>query len=119
MKRTKMIEELASGEDPLEVSIKKWEDIVNEKGTDMGRDNCALCYEYYFCHQDNRYDEYCYGCPIYEKTGEDSCKDTPYQDWGEHKKDEGRFGEAWVECPECTELAQKELDFLKSLRKEK
>jgi len=106
MNRTEMLERLERGEDPLELSIQKWEDIVNGVGEDEGRYNCALCYVYY--------DKDCKGCPVKERTGHDSCDGTPYRAWGrcrrEHLMEKGN---------PCREIALQELDFLKSLRKEK
>jgi len=47
MNENEMKERLAKGEDPLELSILKWEDIVYHGGEDMGFQNCALCDVYY------------------------------------------------------------------------
>jgi len=95
----------------LEKSIKKWEKIVSGKEGDLGSRNCALCK--LFATKDKR----CVGCPVYMKTGERLCKKTPYVEWLKHHANEHReFSEAYiVKCPTCKELAQKELEFLKSL----
>lgn len=55
----------------LEGSIKKWEGIAAGTVADLGADNCPLCKM--FLGSD------CKGCPVYEKTGRDSCEGTPYQ----------------------------------------
>ena len=95
----------------LEKSIEKWEKIIAGKGEDRGRDDCALCG--LFATEGKR----CVGCPVYMKTGERLCKKTPYVEWLKHHVNEHKeFSEAYmVECPTCKELAQKELEFLKSL----
>jgi hypothetical protein len=71
MNREEMIKQLKAGKNPLDVSIKKWHDIVNKKTDDDGLsgDNCALC----FIHKEN-----CKACPIYKKTFKQQCKGTPY-----------------------------------------
>ncbi len=92
MTRKEMMTRMNAGEDPLEISIQKWQDIVDGTGTDEGIYNCALCYKYLQIEND------CKRCPIYEKTGEKACRGTPYN---EHPYD-----------------PKKVLDFLKSLRKE-
>jgi len=92
----------------LKGSIKKWEKIVEGTGIDEGTDNCPLCELFYY--------KDCHGCPVYEKTNCPDCIDTPCGDWNEHiatkHKEKGDYK---VYCPVCKELAQKELDFLKSL----
>ena len=98
MNRQEMLERLAKGEDPLELSIQKWQDIVDGKGQDEGDLNCALCEEY--SPKD------CEGCPIREKTGKSDCADTPY--FGYQDK---------MTKPAKLRWAKKELEFLKSLRK--
>ena len=68
MDRSEMLERLEKGEDPLDVAIKKWEDIVDGTGVDKG--NCALCEVYgcircpankiHLCNSEGLYGEYCY-----------------------------------------------------------
>ena len=103
----------------LKKSIEKWEKIVAEKGKDLGSDNCALCG--LFATKDRK----CVGCPVYMKTGEPLCRETPYIDWLKHHAYRHfnvllgdcniMFTPCVVECPTCKELAQEELEFLKSL----
>jgi hypothetical protein len=98
--------------DRIKKSIKKWEDIVNETGTDSGGDNCELCKKYW-----NKA-RMCFGCPVYKKTGEALCNSTPYSKWINHQffSHKNQYKVAfYVQCPECKEIAQKEVDFLKSL----
>jgi len=104
----------------LEGSIEKWEKIVAEKGKDLGSLNCALCGV--FITKDKR----CVGCPVYMKTGEPLCRETPYIDWLKHHAYR-HFNVLFlsdcslmltpcvVECPTCKELAEEELNFLKEL----
>lgn len=91
MKRKEMLARLAKGEDPLELSIEKWQDIVDGKGRDYGITNCALCATHFLC--DN--------CPV------EDCYDTPYHDYEKATSTKAR-----------KEAAKKELEFLESLRKE-
>ena len=92
MDRKEMLKRLRRGEDPLEVSIQKWQDIVDGKGEDLGEENCALCKAY---PRKN-----CKGCPVAEKTGLLGCEGTPFCMSGS-----------------IEEIALAELEFLKSLRK--
>lgn len=99
----------------LEQSIKKWEDIVAGEGKDLGPDNCALCKKYYKMA--------CWGCPVRAHTGETCCEDTPYDNWNTFIEDYHLQEKSINEMPEelrriAKDLAQKELDFLKKLRKE-
>lgn len=92
---------------------KKWIPIVNEKGVDNGNENCHLCR--------NFQGQGCSGCPIKRETGRSGCKETPYDDWNshhcmEHHKVVAAFPRK-VECPECKEIAQKEVDWLEALYK--
>ena len=96
----------------LEESIKKWEDIVAGKDKDKGQLNCALCKKYM--------DTGCEGCVVSQDTTKRYCYDTPFRAWFNHHRMEhmylaGNLGRK-VECPTCREWAQKELDYLKSLR---
>jgi len=103
----------------LEKSIEKWEKIVAEKGKDLGSLNCALCG--LFITKDRK----CVGCPVYMNTGQRLCRETPYIDWLKHHAYRHfnvllgncplMLTPCVVECPECKELAQRELEFLKSL----
>ena len=100
-----MLARLKKGENPLEVSIAKWEDIAKGKDMDdFGGYNCALCYVI------QRGDNICKGCPIFEKTGETDCWGTPFE----------KYEDAWdnrANKRTLKAIAKKELEFLKSLRK--
>lgn len=101
---------LAVGADPLDLSIEKWERIVDAGldgiKADIGFKQCALCASVGRITFSS--DTLCDDCPIYKKTGEGTCIDTPYIKANEYKIDDhpSQFAEAAVE----------ELEFLKSLR---
>jgi hypothetical protein len=110
MKTETMLQLLKEGKDPLDVSIQKWQDIVNNNGFDKDNedgqhsDNCALCHTYMPKH--------CDGCPVSKKKGA-YCSDTPYYDWA------GCGNGRLFEHPESDSLkyARKELAFLKRLKR--
>ena len=97
MTRKTMLRRLRRGDDPLMLSIRKWEDIVKGTGKDEGNGNCALCARF-------RADD-CVECPVQEHTGESGCSGTPYEDF------------KWAEGAtyHSLEAALQELTFLKSL----
>jgi len=68
MDREEMLERLAGGEDALEISIRKWEDIVAGKGKNEGASNCALCEKYG-----------CLICPVQKITHKSGCLGTPIE----------------------------------------
>ena len=98
MTREEMLEGLKRGEEPLELSIQKWQDIVDGKGQDFGYDNCALCEVY------RPFSIGCSRCVIGK-----NCLYTPYLEYRNAllEKNENRQ----------KKYAKKELEFLKSLRK--
>ena len=104
MKHKEMCERLLDGEDALELSIEKWEDIVEGKGEDLGATNCALCQKYI--------KKECVDCPVYKVTRKTACERTPYREY-EIAQSLGKPARL------LKKLAQKEVDFLKSLRKPK
>ena len=95
----------------LKGSIKKWEKIVDGTGVDKRGDNCPLCQ--LFCVRSTH--RWCYGCPVYETTRNSNCNETPYYAVLHsmvYDKEKGGFRAKSVKSKI---LAQKELDFLKSL----
>ena len=96
-------------------------DIVRGVGVDRASKNCELC----SYHKDDIAID-CTGCPVFEKAKISGCRGTPYEKFIQHYDvhHPQAFGE-WtrngrgVKCDTCVELAVKELEFLKSLRKEK
>ncbi len=92
----------------LKGSIAKWEKIVSGKGVDEGWNNCLLCEM--FIEDD------CKKCPVDTREKGMGCSITPYITWVNHQEDEHKMDMPWkVECDECKEIAQKEVNFLKSL----
>ena len=94
----------------LEGSIEKWDNIVNNGGSDHGTGNCPLCRTFLL------YGGHCKGCPVEKKTGEAGCGDTPYSKWYDHKEHNHKNGYlAPIECRWCRKYAEDELKFLQSL----
>ena len=94
----------------MEGSIKKWEDIADGEGEDLGDENCSLCQLF---HEHD-----CKGCPVSTFTCMEGCVKTPYEEWSFHQRthwDSGTY-EKKVRCPKCKEIALREVEFLKSLR---
>ena len=101
-----------TAKEALEGSIKKWEQIVEQNGRDLGMKNCPLCELYWG-------DDSCKGCPVQDYSGMKHCLNTPYEAWMIHH--EGKHlsllaGKSIV-CPSCEELAKKELEFLREVLK--
>ncbi len=84
----------------LDLSIAKWETIADYAEehevyvADGANTTCALCHKFY----DN--EPRCMGCPVYAKTGNANCHETPY----------------WDYLPAQPHFALAELLFLKSLK---
>jgi len=106
-----MLRRLKAGEDPLDLSIEKWEDIVNhlksirrasdfDESLEAQGDNCALCEVH----------EGCRSCPVCKRTGRENCSGTPY--W--------EFRLAWrrYDLRAMRIAAERELEFLISLKKQ-
>jgi len=115
MHRNEMLYRLAIGEDPLELSIQKWQDIVDclDRITDMhefdqklqnGSLNCALC-------ERSDLESFCDQCIIGIYTHDGGCDGTPF---GAARESLGcpDIKRARIEC-------RSELEFLKSLRRVK
>jgi len=114
MTRKEMLEKLKTGEDPLDLSIEKWRDIVEhlnkisnfeefDKEIEMGAHNCALCEAYF--------DGSCIKCPVKILTGEAECQGTPFK----------KFNKAYIaeDLEGMRKAARAELEFLKSLKEQK
>lgn len=97
--------------DALKGSIKKWERIVAGKDGDQGSVNCPLCWLFNVGWGD------CDGCPVEAVTSHSRCLGTPYDVWVALREDDVEFrnGKTWAVSPRAVEVAQAELDFLKSL----
>jgi hypothetical protein len=115
MDRKELKKRLENGEDPLELSIEKWEDIVekNNGQNPMYWNNCALCLTFWNAD--------CTGCPVRERTGHDCCEGTPFEALEAHLSEcraceRIKNGDGLKLCKDGMEVAKKELEFLKSLR---
>ncbi len=91
MKRPKMLDRLARGENPIDIAIIKAEEMV--LGKRVYSHTCALCEVY----------KDCYECPVKRKTGLQGCKGTPFWDWFDAR---------------TVESAIKWLEFLKEIKRE-
>jgi len=92
-------------------SIEKWDNIIEGKGVDKGRDNCPLCHEFPDCK----------GCPVYnimDKTPD--CMNTPWEVWYNHHKlvhfsEEKKRESNHILCEDCKKIAITEDAFLRML----
>ena len=103
-----MLKKLEQGASPISLSIRKWQDIENEKGRDLGQENCALCFKHSGCR----------GCPVAEYTGRRGCYGTPHKAWllhhrTMHETEDQKVSPAMrVMCKECKRLARTMWEFL-------
>lgn len=107
----------------LRQSIRKWALISVGLGVDDCADNCSLCQLYnYHCAYPNAGSFFFRYCPVWDKVGERSCRDTPWVPWFEHQTrahSRVKYIDNYkAECGECRTLANKELLFLQSLLEE-
>ena len=90
-----MLRRLRVGEDPLDLSIEKWKDIIDSlqkiqhawefnENLEQGGGNCALCEK--FGKVREGFPD-CRCCPIYKETGAHNCLNTPYYEFGEALKE--------------------------------
>lgn len=106
-----MLLRLCKGEDSLDLSIQKWQDIVDGNTADLGSVSCALCERYFKMKGWLGLVLRCVQCPVREKTHQAFCRGTPlinYEDAKSVAKDENLM----------RMFARQELEFLKALRKE-
>lgn len=93
--------------------ILKWEKIRDGEGKDDGPFNCPLCAEF---RNETGVVGLCKNCPVMVKTGSYGCCNTPHAEWVSHQEEEHSSSPyKTVQCPTCKDLAQQEVDFLKSL----
>lgn len=88
----------------MESSVRKWERIIEGKGSDGGVLDCPPCRIFYIL--------ICIGCPIAEYTGKKFCKGSPYGRWYWHQIEEHDKIRKKVYCPECLKLATEMRDFM-------
>ena len=85
----------------LKQSIEKWERrAVGEHNLPLGTASCPLCRLFHGNYRADGLKNSCEGCPVFEKTGEKYCIDTPYRAYGVNRTDLH---------------AKQELEFLRSL----
>lgn len=111
MNHNEMRERLRNNEDPLEVSILKWIEIMNGDAREIGQSNCALCYIHWVR------DGNCTDCVVFKATGLPGCAGTPYLDVSHliHTTTKQRLSTP-IFKKELRRLALKEVEFLESLR---
>jgi len=78
MEREEMLTRLGIGEDPLDLTIEKWERIAAGTGKNREYSNCALCEVYSKRGTTPQGYRACKGCPVSKKTGMGNCLNTPY-----------------------------------------
>ena len=97
----------------LEESIEKWRAIVDGHGVDSSS-NCALCHR--FCRYPGKRcelgDE---PCPVFKAKGIIRCVGTPFEDWEDYQVEHDAPFPRKIFDDKSRQLAQAELDFLKSL----
>lgn len=106
MTRDEMLALLKEGYSPVEVSIRKWQNIISSGGKDLGKNNCALCELY--CGE-------CDECPLV------SCGwGSLYEAWSDHhevvhEQCPSYTQQIVADCAECVGYAQDILDALQQL----
>lgn len=110
---------LKAGEDPLELSIEKWNNIIytlenNEIPNEFASSNCALCHKYLYQSL-----MLCKGCPVYLQTERVGCNGTPFEKYGltyldYNNRDPADNDDIFIRPLLIS--AKEELEFLKSLR---
>lgn len=98
----------------LQGSIAKWQGVL-DGAIENGWRDCPLCALFYDDAGDG--ENACSGCPVSERTGFDTCTETPYDKWSNYQWDRRKETKDCrrVFDAESKRLAQSELDFLKSL----
>lgn len=106
----------------LEESIQKWEGIVAGTGRDQAAGNCSLCQKFNWTPSKPMNFKPCKQCPVYVVTRVIACQKTPYEAFNDYLKYWDRYSffdygdkAGMVFDERSKELAQAELDFLKSL----
>lgn len=98
--------------------IEKWQKAIwcDDYSSLHNQSNCSLCGSY--ANSETDPDQLCFGCPVFEETQVQGCRDTPYQDMvGLHNY---RFNymtteEATSRCLELLDIIEAEIEFLISL----
>ena len=91
----------------MEASVRKWNRIIDGKGSDGGVLDCPPCRIFYML--------VCTGCPIASYTGKKFCKETPYVAWYRHQNEAHGYMFRKVYCEECRKLAIEMRDFMQTI----
>lgn len=87
----------------------KWRDIIKGIGIDYGDRNCKLCQKAQVCKY----------CPVFDNTGVEECRGTPYKDWKNHFINHAYYkGKPRVIDEEAKRLAKNMQRFLYALADE-
>jgi hypothetical protein len=92
----------------MEAAVKKWQRIIDKKGSDGGVLDCPPCRIYYFT--------LCIGCPIAQYTGKKFCSGSAYIPWFRHQLEVHDKMFKKVYCPECERLARDMQNFMIEIR---
>jgi len=98
----------------IDSSIEKYQKILRLEGYERGQENCALCSLFV--------KDECTECPIFVKTGNKLCAETPWEQFYLHwSKCHSKYLDIYnrrIVCNECEKIIKKEIKFLKEVRKE-
>jgi len=101
----------------IDLSMRKWEKVIDGTGTDRGRNDCPLCIRY--CNVSEGMvtkETACFGCPVKLTSKLQFCNNTPYVKWVNHQRiAHDRTADLKIECGKCKKLAIEELEFLRSV----
>jgi hypothetical protein len=93
----------------MQASVRKWQRIIDGKGSDGGVLDCPPCRLFYML--------VCVGCPIAAYSGKKFCKNTPYIPWYRHQMEAHGCMFRKVYCPQCRELAIDMRDYMQAIVK--
>ena len=91
----------------MEASVRKWNRILDGKGSDGGVLDCPPCRIFYLL--------VCVGCPIAGYSGKKFCRETPYGPWYHHQVNDHGHMFRKIYCPECTKLATAMRDYMQEI----
>jgi hypothetical protein len=91
----------------MQASVRKWQRIIDGKGSDGGVLDCPPCRLFYML--------VCVGCPIAAYSGKKFCKGTPYIPWYHHQMEAHGYMFRKVYCPQCRELAIDMRDYMQAI----
>jgi hypothetical protein len=91
----------------MEASVRKWQRIIDGKGSDSGVLDCPPCRIFYML--------VCVGCPIAGYSGKKFCQQTPYIAWYHHQINEHGYIRRKIYCEECVRLATDMRDYMSEI----